>query len=89
MLTEKELRLEARLTAIEQLLAKVTAGLMIRFTDDEFETLMATYGHALEQTVVPGMDPAVADVFTVQFRDEMLRLLRAVRLERDRVPLQR
>ena len=86
MLTEKELRLEARLTAIEQLLAKVTAGMFVRFSREQFEQAMATYSETLERTTVPGMDPALADVFAAQFRDEMLRLIRAVRVERDRVP---
>jgi len=86
MLTESELRLEARLTAIEQLLAKVTAGLFVRFTREQFELAMATYSDALEETTIPGMDPAMADVFAAQFRDEMLRLIAAVRIERDRVP---
>lgn len=86
MLTESELRLEARLTAIEQLLAKVTAGMLVRFTREQFEQVMATYSETLEHTVIPGMDPALADVFAAQFRDEMLRLIAAVRVERDRVP---
>jgi hypothetical protein len=88
MRTEAELRLEARLTAIEQLLAKVTAGMMLHFSNEEFDTVMRTYGHALEETRIPGMDPALADVFAAQFRDEMLRLLAAVRTERNRVPFQ-
>lgn len=86
MLTEPELRLEARLTAIEQLLAKVTAGMLVRFTREQFEQVMSTYSDTLEQTTIPGMDPALADVFAAQFRDEMLRLIAAVRVERDRVP---
>jgi hypothetical protein len=86
MLTEQELRLEARLTAIEQLLAKVTAGMMVHFTEEQFETVMTTYTETLEHTVVPGMDPALADVFADQFRREMLRLLRAVRIEHGRMP---
>jgi hypothetical protein len=89
MLTEEQLRLEARLTAIEQLVAKTTAGLLMRFTDEQFEQLMSTYSRSLDNTVVPGLDPATADVFADQFREEMLRLLRLVRYERKRVPLQR
>lgn len=86
MLTEDDLILEARLTAIEQLLAKVTAGMMINFTDEQFDLVLTTYAGTLEETVVPGMDPVVADVFADQFRREMLRLIAAVRLERRRVP---
>lgn len=86
MLTEDDLRLEARLAAIEQLLAKTTAGMMLHFSNTEFETVMGTYAETLEHTVVPGMDAAMADVFTAQFRDEMLRLLDAVRTERRRIP---
>jgi hypothetical protein len=89
MLTEEQLRLEARLTAIEQLVAKTTAGLLMRFTDEQFEQLMSTYSRSLDNTVVPGLDPATADVFADQFREEMLRLLRLVRYERKRVPLER
>ena len=89
MLTEKELRLEARLTAIEQLLAKVMAGMLVRFSEEEFELVMRTYTETLEHTVVSGMEPALADVFAAQFRDEMLRLLRAVRIEHARVPARR
>lgn len=86
MLTEQELRLEARLTAIEQLLAKTVAGMMVHFTDEQFDQVMATYTATLDHTVVPGMDPAMADVFVDQFRREMLRLIRAVRIEHRRVP---
>ncbi len=86
MLTEDELRLQARLTAIEQLLAKVTAGMMLHFSNEQFETVMTTYAETLEHTIVPGMEPAVADVFAAQFRDEMLRLLGAVRQEWRRIP---
>lgn len=86
MLTEDDLRLEARLAAIEQLLAKTTAGMMLHFSNAEFETVLSTYAETLEHTVVPGMDAAMADVFTAQFRDEMLRLLAAVRTERRRIP---
>lgn len=86
MLTEDDLILEARLTAIEQLLAKVTAGMMIKFTDEQFDMVLTTYAATLDETVVPGMDPVVADVFADQFREEMLRLIGAVRAERKRVP---
>lgn len=85
-MTEDELRLEARLTAIEQLLAKVTNGMMLHFSDNEFDSLMKAYAQSLEGTVVPGMEPAMADVFADQFREEMLRLIRAVRTERRRLP---
>ncbi len=88
MWTEQELRLEARLTAIEQLLAKTVAGMMIHFTDAQFEQVMTTYAETLEHTVVPGMDAAMADVFADQFRREMLRLIAAVRVEHRRVPEQ-
>ena len=86
ILTEQELRLEARLTAIEQLLAKTVAGMMVHFTDEQFEQVMATYADTLEHTVVPGMEPAMADVFSDQFRREMLRLIHAVRIEHRRIP---
>jgi len=86
MITEEDLQLDARLTAIEQLLAKVTAGMMINFSDEQFEQVMTTYAHTLEYATVDGMEPAIADVFTAQFREEMLRLLAAVRAERRRVP---
>lgn len=86
MLTEEELRLEARLAAIEQLLAKVANGMMLHFEPDEFEQLMHTYAESLEQTSVPGLEPALADVFAAQFRDETLRLISAIRAERRKVP---
>jgi hypothetical protein len=86
MLTEQDLRLEARLTAIEQLLAKVTNGMMLHFSDTEFDQLMNVYAETLDHTVIPGMDPARADVFAAQFRVEMLRLIAAIRVERRRVP---
>jgi len=86
MLTEQELRLEARLTAIEQLLAKTVAGMMVHFTDQQFEQVMTTYTETLDHTVVPGTDAATADVFADQFAREMRRLIRAVRIEHQRIP---
>ncbi len=86
MLTEEDLRLEARLTAIEQLLAKVTNGMMLHFSETEFDQLMKAYAQSLDRTVIPGMDPATADVFASQFKEEMLRLIAAIRFERQRVP---
>lgn len=85
MLTEQELRLEARLAAIEQLLAKVANGMMLHFEPDEFEQLMQTYAESLEHTTIPGLEPALADVFAAQFRDETLRLIGAIRAERGKI----
>jgi len=86
MLTEDELRLEARLAAIEQLLAKVANGMMLHFEPDEFERLMTVYAESLERTSIPGLEPAMADVFAAQFRDESLRLINAIRAERKKIP---
>jgi hypothetical protein len=86
MVTEEELRLEARLTAIEQLLVKVTNGMLLHFTPTEFEQLLDAYAAGLETAIVPGVDPALADVFAAQFRDEMLRLISGIRAERKKVP---
>jgi hypothetical protein len=86
MVTEEELRLEARLVAIEQLLVKVTNGMLLHFGPAEFEQLLNAYAAGLETASVPGVDPALADVFAAQFRDETLRLIRGIREERKKVP---
>lgn len=79
MLDQKDIQLEARLTSIEYLLAKVLAQLTFHYPDDKFEQMVQNYAVGMEKQTFPGLDAATSDLVASEIRDEVLRLLKSVK----------
>jgi hypothetical protein len=75
-MTENELRLEARLAAIEYMIGHslsrfyFTAGV----TDDQLDAAEARGRETLAATSFPGVDPALADHFSAEIQENIERL---------------
>lgn len=83
MWTEETLRAEARLIAIEKLLAKSVGAQFLGMTAAQQEAALQGMSASMEALTVPGLDAAQSDALSAEVRDGINRLLRAVREELD------
>lgn len=81
---EGQIRLEARLAAIEHLLTKMLAAMTHQVPIDQLDQLLERYGQGLETMTIEGLNAAQSDLLSSEVRDEVLRLLNAVREVRTR-----
>jgi len=79
MLNEKDLRIEARLLAVEELANRAFGSMLMVMEPAVADRLLANWEAGLETVTVPGLDAAQSDAVAAQFRDETLRLLSDVR----------
>jgi len=72
---EKAIRLEARLNAIELLLARMFSALAGHLSDEDFQAALDGYRATGERLTIPGLDAAQSDVVAAEHRDQLVRLL--------------
>lgn len=78
MLTEKELKKEARLMAIEHLLMHQFALTTLYLTAEQFEKMNSNWRATLDRETFEGTDAAVSDLLSAEIRDAVLALLQGV-----------
>jgi hypothetical protein len=84
-LTEEQLKLEARLTAIEYMIGHAYSRIlvMLKTTDEQMDQMEAQAKLSLGQTTLPGVDPAMADHFSAEIQEAIEHLLLVTREMRD------
>jgi hypothetical protein len=80
-MTEREIKLEARLFAVEFLAAHVLSTVHVAFgtTDEQLDEMYASADEKLSSTSIPNMDPATADMFSAELQEAVQRLMRITR----------
>lgn len=83
--TEAELKMEARLTAIEYMIGHAYSRIlvMLRTTDEQMDQMEAQAKLTLAQTAFPGTSAALGDMFAGEIQESIERLLLITREMRD------
>jgi hypothetical protein len=77
MINEKAIKLEMRLSAIEFLLCKLTATILVagRKTEDELQKWREDMKRTLQAQTFAGLDPTTSDVAAAELEDAVDALL--------------
>jgi hypothetical protein len=80
-MTEQELKLDARLFAMEYMIGHTLSRILILLetTDEQLDVMEAQAKITLGQTVFPGDDPALGDMFASELQENIERLLMITR----------
>lgn len=83
--TEPQLKLEARLAAIEYMVAHTLSRLyiMLGVTDEQLDEMEAVSRATLSRMTLQGVEPVVGDMFTAEIQDNIERLTAVAREMRD------
>ena len=79
---EADVQVEARLQAIEYLLANLYARTYLQFGDEAMSQVdrgTARMLESLDTATIPGVDPIASDVVAGELRDAVERLLQTIR----------
>lgn len=84
-MNEQELKLEARLLAMEYMIGHTLSRLLIMLetTDEQMDQMEAAGKATLSQTTFPDINPAMADLFSAEVQESIERLLLITRQMRD------
>ncbi|EHK75210.1 hypothetical protein SM0020_24920 [Sinorhizobium meliloti CCNWSX0020] len=75
-MTEDEIRLEARLTAIEYMIGHTLSRFYFvsGISDEQLDAAEVKGRRALAATTFPGVDPAIADHFSAEIQENVERI---------------
>jgi hypothetical protein len=81
MLSEKNVKLEARLLAIEYMIAHLNRTLtkLVGATPEMAEAARATFRKSLGTSSFPGLDPATSDLMAGELEEAFERLFETIR----------
>lgn len=79
MTTETEIKLHARLSAIEYLIQKLLASALQGLSDEQFDSLISDFHSAHDGMTIAGVDAAMSDHVASEIRDEVDRLMKGVK----------
>jgi hypothetical protein len=81
MMTDEEIKLQTRLTAIESMLCRLIARRIQELPNpiDAADQMIANYRQGLAQQTIAGLDAAQSDLFASEYEQAMMRLVMAAR----------